>query len=66
MTATTSLGGSTVLFPTPSVATVGLGSSTPSPGVLTSGGTRPSKSNPSVLSLPTPSETPRSDRCDFY
>ncbi|KAG1851680.1 hypothetical protein F4604DRAFT_1933963 [Suillus subluteus] len=55
MTATTSPGGSIVMVPSPPAATVGLGSSTPSSGVLASAVSGPSGSNPSALPLPTPS-----------
>ncbi|KAG1742190.1 hypothetical protein EDB19DRAFT_1702736 [Suillus lakei] len=55
MTATTSHGGSTALVPSPTAVTVGLGSSTPSSGVLASAVPGPSESNPSALPLPTPS-----------
>ncbi|KAG1896025.1 uncharacterized protein F5891DRAFT_983737 [Suillus fuscotomentosus] len=46
MTATASLGGSTILVPSPSAVTVGLGSSTPSSGVLASAVPGPSGPNP--------------------
>lgn len=54
MTATTSLGGSTIMTPPPSAETVGLGSSIPGSGVPASAVPGPSGSNPSALPLPTP------------
>ncbi|KAG2131418.1 uncharacterized protein EDB93DRAFT_1255529 [Suillus bovinus] len=51
MTATTFLGGSTALIPSPSAVTMGLGSSTSSFGILASA--VPSGSYPSALPLPT-------------